>query len=76
MPLMFSASDFLQRVFHEVTRYVKRHQSSFNLMIMLGFFTSAALQRLFTTQTTMPGTAKVISTFVMSLKTDLPEVRL
>lgn len=62
------------RMFRQVTMYVKTHQSSFNLMIMLGFFTSAALQRLFNSQTQMPGTAKVISTFVLSLKPDLPEV--
>ena len=47
---------------------------SINLMIMLGFFTSTAMQRLFTMQTTLPGTAKSITLFISSLKSDIPEV--
>ena len=43
-------------------------------MIMLGFFTSTAMQRLFTMQTTIPGTAKSITLFISSLKSDIPEV--
>ena len=55
-------------------RYFSKSASTLNLMIMLGFFTSTTLQRLFTMQTAIPGTAKPISSFVMSLKADLPEV--
>ncbi|XP_032779506.2 bestrophin-4 [Daphnia magna] len=62
-----------KRHFEAVTRYFSKSASTLNLMIMLGFFTSTTLQRLFTMQTAVPGTAKTISTFLMSLKTDLPE---
>ena len=50
------------------------YSRSINLMIMLGFFTSTAMQRLFTMQTTLPGTAKSITLFISSLKSDIPEV--
>lgn len=71
------------------------YSRSINLMIMLGFFTSTAMQRLFTMQTTIPGTgnmkrvfknyslnysifpfpgtAKSITLFISSLKSDIPE---
>ena len=58
------------------TRYFSKSASTLNLMIMLGFFTSATLQRLFTMQTAVAGTAKITSSFIMALKPDLPEVRL
>lgn len=61
-----------QGTFRKVTTYLEKNASSFNLMIMLGFFTSAALQRLFNMQSTMPGTARVISVFLLSLKPDIP----
>lgn len=59
-----------------LAKYCLRNSNSINLMIMLSFFTSTALQRLFTVQTMIPGTAKVITFFVMSLKPNLPEVQL
>lgn len=43
-------------------------------MIMLGFFTSTAMQRLFSMQTMMPGTAKVIGCFTLAIKPNMPEV--
>jgi hypothetical protein len=42
-------------------------------MVMLGFFTSTAMQRLYSMQT--PGTAKSTTIFVLSLKPNLPEVK-
>lgn len=45
-----------------------------NWMIMLAFFTNTGLQRLFAMQMMLPGTSKVTTAFLMSLKTDLPEV--
>lgn len=45
-------------------------------MLMLGFFTSTAMQRLFAMQITMPGTAKVITNYVMSIKPNMPEVKI
>ncbi|XP_046635959.1 bestrophin-4-like [Daphnia pulicaria] len=62
-----------RRHFEALTRYFSKSASTLNLMIMLGFFTSTTLQRLFTMQTAIPGTAKIISSFTMSLKPDLPE---
>jgi len=32
------------------------------------------MQRLFSVQTALPGTAKLTTVFILSLKTDLPEV--
>jgi hypothetical protein len=43
---------------------------------MLGFFTNTALQRLFTTQMTIPGTDRITTLFTMSLKPNLPEVHM
>jgi hypothetical protein len=43
-------------------------------MLMLTFFTTTAMQRLFSMQTMIPGTAKVITFFIMSLKPNMPEV--
>lgn len=43
-------------------------------MIILGFFTTTAMQRLFAMQNTIPGIAKSTTVFLLSLKPDLPEV--
>lgn len=63
------------RTFEAVARYCSRNSTSINFIIMLAFFTSTALQRLFTMHTMMPGTAKVITLFAMSIKPNLPEVK-
>ena len=62
------------RNFEALTSYLARYTRTFNWMIMLGFFTNTALQRLFTTQMTIPGTARITTLFTMSLKPNLPEV--
>lgn len=64
----------ISRAFMALAKYCLRNSNSINLMIMLSFFTTTALQRLFTMQTMVPGTAKVITFFIMSLKPNLPEV--
>ena len=64
------------RVFDAVGVYCTRYVKSLNLVIMLGFFTTTAMQRLFTIQNMIPGTAKVISFFINTLKPNLPEVLL
>ncbi|XP_046636021.1 bestrophin-4-like [Daphnia pulicaria] len=69
----FALNETQRRHFEAMTRYISKSASTLNLMIMLGFFTSTALQRLFTMQTAIPGTAKIISMFMMSLKTDLTQ---
>ena len=50
------------------------YSRSLNIMIVLGFFTSTTMQRLFNMQITIPGTSKSITMFILSLKPDLPEV--
>lgn len=67
-------NDSTFRHFRILAEYCSGYSRSINLMIMLGFFTSTAMQRLFTMQTTVPGTYKSIAVFVLSLKPDLPEV--
>ena len=62
------------RNFEALTSYLARYTRTFNWMIMLGFFTNTALQRLFTTQMTIPGTDRITTLFTMSLKPNLPEV--
>ncbi|EFX72128.1 hypothetical protein DAPPUDRAFT_326538 [Daphnia pulex] len=42
--------------FRVIAEHCTGYSRSINLMIMLGFFTSTAMQRLFTMQTTIPGT--------------------
>ncbi|XP_046636057.1 bestrophin-4-like [Daphnia pulicaria] len=59
--------------FRVIAEHCTGYSRSINLMIMLGFFTSTAMQRLFTMQTTIPGTAKSITLFISSLKSDIPE---
>nr|CAH0107626.1 unnamed protein product [Daphnia galeata] len=59
--------------FKALAKYFSKQTSSLNIMIMLGFFTTTAMQRLFTMYTAMPGTARLISFFIMSIKQDLPE---
>nr|CAH0106159.1 unnamed protein product [Daphnia galeata] len=59
--------------FRVLAEHCTGYSRSINLMIMLGFFTSTAMQRLFTMQTTIPGTAKSITLFISSLKSDIPE---
>lgn len=67
---------YIYRRFRAMAEHCLAYSRSINLMIMLGFFTSTAMQRLFTIQTTIPGTAKSIAVFVSSLKPNLPEVSL
>ncbi|EFX72123.1 hypothetical protein DAPPUDRAFT_326521 [Daphnia pulex] len=69
----FALNETQRRHFEAMARYISKSASTLNLMIMLGFFTSTALQRLFTMQTAIPGTAKIIAMFMMSLKTDLTQ---
>lgn len=65
---------FIYRAFVALAKYCNKNSNSINLMIMLTFFTTTAMQRLFALQTTIPGTAKVITYFILSLKPNLPEV--
>lgn len=62
------------RQFQTLAEHCLAYSRSINLMIMLGFFTSTAMQRFFSIQTTIPGIAKSITVFASSLKPNLPEV--
>ena len=66
-------SFIVRRNFRVLAEHCSRYSGSINLMVMLGFFTSTAMQRLYSMQT--PGTAKSTTIFVLSLKPNLPEVR-
>ncbi|XP_032778206.2 bestrophin-4 isoform X3 [Daphnia magna] len=59
--------------FRVLAEHCSGYSRSINLMIMLGFFTSTTMQRLFTMQITIPGIAKSITMFILSLKPGLPE---
>lgn len=62
-----------KKTFQALAKYCLKNSNSINLMIMLTFFTTTAMQRLFSMQTTIPGTAKVITCFIMSIKPNLLE---
>lgn len=71
----FALSEDAREVFKKVAKRCAEHSSSINLAIMLGFFTSTAIQRLFTTLITMPGTYSTTAIFSMALKPNVPECR-
>nr|CAH0106158.1 unnamed protein product [Daphnia galeata] len=59
--------------FRVLAEHCTGYSRSLNIMIVLGFFTSTTMQRLFNMQITIPGTSKSITMFILSLKPDLPE---
>jgi hypothetical protein len=64
------------RTFEALAKYcLTNPPSPTNLIIMLSFFTTTAMQRRFSVQISMAGTAKLISVFIMGIKPNLPEVR-
>lgn len=60
------------RNFRVLAEHCSRYSGSINLMVLLGFFTSTAMQRLYSMQT--PETDQSITVFILSLKPNLPEV--
>jgi hypothetical protein len=65
------------RTFEALAKYcLTNPPSPTNLIIMLSFFTTTAMQRRFSVQISMAGTAKLISVFIMGIKPNLPEVSL
>ena len=62
-----------QANFDAVASYLARYTSSLPVVLLLGFFTSTALNRWFNTMQNMPGTHRPISLFVTSLKDDAPD---
>lgn len=64
----------LSRIFDDIAKYCWKNSSSINLSIMVAFFTSTAIQRMFSSLTAMPGTYSNTCLFIMSLKPNIPEV--
>ena len=65
---------FIFSEFDALARYCSKYTGSIPVILLLGFFTSTAMQRWFSTMAQMPGIAKNATVFTMSLKEDLPEV--
>nr|CAH0107627.1 unnamed protein product [Daphnia galeata] len=63
-----------KKIFEALAKYcLTNPPSPTNLIIMLSFFTTTAMQRRFSVQISMGGTAKLISVFIMGIKPNLPE---
>ncbi|EFX79869.1 hypothetical protein DAPPUDRAFT_104014 [Daphnia pulex] len=63
-----------KKAFEALAKYCMTNPPSpTNLIIMLSFFTTTAMQRRFSVQINMAGTSRLISVFVMGLKPNLRE---
>ena len=69
----YALNSACQAKFDAVASYLARYTSSLPVVLLLGFFTSTALNRWFNTMQNMPGTHRPISLFVTSLKDDAPD---
>ncbi|XP_046445783.1 bestrophin-4-like isoform X1 [Daphnia pulex] len=67
----FILDEYGKMNFRVLAEHCSRYSGSINLMVLLGFFTSTAMQRLYSMQT--PETDQSITVFIFSLKPDLPE---
>lgn len=65
-----------QATFDSIANYFARFISALPVVMLLGFFTSTALSRWFTTIQNVPGTSKEITLFIETLKEDAPDGRL
>lgn len=59
--------------FDAVASYFARYTSSLPVVLLLGFFTSTALNRWFSIMQSIPGTNRPIALYVVSLKDDVPD---
>lgn len=59
--------------FEAVARELSRTTSSMPIVLLLGFFTSSALNRWFSVINTLPGTSRPISAFILSLQNTAPD---
>ena len=71
---MCKAKVYGRSAFMALASYCSKYTSSIPVIFLLGFFTSSALNRWFSTQTSIPGTAKIITVFTMTLKDDAVDV--
>jgi len=70
----YGLSETGRSAFMALASYCSKYTSSIPVIFLLGFFTSSALNRWFSTQTSIPGTAKIITVFTMTLKDDAVDV--
>ncbi|XP_046447376.1 bestrophin-1-like [Daphnia pulex] len=70
----FALNGEQKKTFEALAKYCMTNPPSpTNLIIMLSFFTTTAMQRRFSVQINMAGTSRLISVFVMGLKPNLRE---
>lgn len=62
--------------FDALARYVAKYGVSIPVVLLLGFFNSVAMGRWFSMVSSVPGTSKIITQFIVTLKDDLPEGKL
>lgn len=59
--------------FEALAREVGKYTTSLPVVLLLGFFTSSALNRWFLITNNMPGTSRPISAFIVSLQAETPD---
>lgn len=59
--------------FEALAREVGKYTTSLPVILLLGFFTSSALNRWFLINNNMPGTSRPISIFIVSLQAETPD---
>nr|SVE71455.1 EOG090X0KP6 [Daphnia similis]SVE72088.1 EOG090X0KP6 [Daphnia similis] len=64
----FALDDEGKKGFEDISAYCSKYTSSLPIILLLGFFTSTSMQRWFSLVHSMPGTTRVIASFVMSIK--------
>ncbi|KAI9557424.1 hypothetical protein GHT06_017252 [Daphnia sinensis] len=69
----FALTDVDKHHFEDLAAYCSKFVSSLQLVLLLGFFTSTAMQRWFSLVNSIPGTSKVTAYFVNSLKENQPD---
>lgn len=64
--------DQLKASFDALAHYVSKYSVSIPVALLLGFFNSVAMGRWFSIVSSIPGTSKIITQFIVTLKDDLP----
>lgn len=64
-----------QESFNDFSTYLSQQVTTLPMMLVMGFFTSTALSRWYGTANMIPGTNRIIKTFIESVKEDVPEGR-
>ena len=59
--------------FKSLAGYLSKYSVTIPVVLLLGFFNSAAIKRWFSMVSSIPGTSKIITRFIVSLKDDLPD---